>query len=199
MKRSWKFLIVFLIGIGITIPIGIIVLNKNNQSNDLLLISLVLKNNNISQNTVDWPILINGSAVSVPINMSYSNFTTESDFDGYILIKAKIGGSTVEWNSSYMGISFIKIIHDIMGISSYSSVKILASDGYYKSFQQADIENPSYADDFYLMYKMDGQNLTDYYHPVYCVITQHYTVDKYLDSWNGQWCVRHVIAFEINT
>ncbi len=200
LKNSIKISIIsIIIGIGIVIPIGYILVNPNNQPYELLLITLK-QNSGTYENIPDFPLTVNGSAVDI-LKLNYSDFVTWSNLTRYVNITRKEGSVLVSDIVNYTGIPFRRLIYDIMNVSSYSSVNIIASDGYSMTFQQTDIDNPVFWDDLFLAYKREGQNLTDYYKPVYNVVTQNYTITKYgnLGQFNGIWCVRHVIAFQINS
>lgn len=195
-------LILLIIVPAIIIPVIYLDLFQRQNSSELLLLTLNLKiPPPPEEKSADFPINITGSAVSVPITMNYTDFMILSNFSGYVTVKGKINGVPFENNNSYEGIPFRRIIYDIANVTSYSSVTVQASDNYYMTFRKTDIDNPEYWADLILAYKMNGENLTnyDYYKPVYCLVDQHYTITKYADDWNAQWCVRHVVIFQINS
>ncbi|MFX1451376.1 MAG: hypothetical protein ACFFCM_11065 [Promethearchaeota archaeon] len=200
MNKNPKIgLIILIIASGILIPSLFFYFSQNQSLINPIIFALNTRSSSSNEEIPDWPITINGSAVGVPITMNYSDFVIESNLSRYVNIKRKEGGVTVEDNVTYDGIPYKRIIYDIMGVVAYDNVTILASDGYSSTFQQSDIDNPKYANELFLAYKRDGQNLTDYYRPVYNVVTQNFTIEKYGESFNGIWCVRHVIAFQINS
>ncbi len=192
-------IIAIIIGIGIVIPIGYLLLNPNDQSDEFLLFALQHVPGKTKEIPV-FPLTVNGSAVTNSLKMNYSEFVTWSNLTRYVNITRKEGGVLVSDNVTYEGIPLRRLIFDIMNVSTYSNVSIIASDGYYMTFQKADVDNPIFWDDIFLAYKRDGQNLTNYYKPVYNVVTQNYTISKYgfNGQFNGIWCVRHVIKVLIN-
>lgn len=145
-------------------------------------------------------LIINGTAVPTPFNLTLNDFINNSYFSRYVLIQEKrwTGSQPLKnYTEFWVGIPLTYLIYDIANVTSYSQVTVNGSGNYGKAFNKTYIDNASYFDDLMVAYKKDGHYLGDPEGPIRFIATLEFTNEVFNWQVSGAYCVRQVIFIEI--